>query len=37
MCGGHDGPSELYLGTIEDLEAEPPGDDWEGVINFATK
>jgi adenylate cyclase len=37
MCGGHDGPSELYLGTIAQLEAEPPGDDWDGVISFATK
>ena len=36
-CGGEDGPSELYLKTIEQLDTEPPDDDWDGVINFATK
>jgi adenylate cyclase len=36
-CGGEDGPSELYLKTIEQLEIEPPDDDWDGVINVATK
>lgn len=36
-CGGHEGPSEVYLKTIEQLEAEPPDDDRDGVINFATK
>jgi len=38
-CGGQDGPSELYLGTIAQLEAEPAPlpEDWDGVINFATK
>ena len=37
MCGGNDGPSELYLSTIAQLEAEPPGDDWDGAINFVEK
>jgi hypothetical protein len=36
-CGGKDGPSELYISTIDRLESEPPGSDWDGVINFATK
>lgn len=36
-CGGEDGPSELYLKTIAQLEQEPPDRDWDGVINFATK
>jgi adenylate cyclase len=36
-CGGEDGPSELYLRTIAQLEAEPAPGDWDGVINFATK
>jgi adenylate cyclase len=38
-CGGSDGPSELYLKTIAQFEAEGPPlpEDWDGVINFATK
>jgi adenylate cyclase len=36
-CEGADGPSELYLQTIARLEHEPPDDDWDGVITFATK
>jgi adenylate cyclase len=36
-CGGNDGPSELYLRTLSRLEAAPPDEDWDGVINFATK
>lgn len=37
LCGGQDGPSELYLGLISDLEAAPPPAGWDGVIHLATK
>jgi adenylate cyclase len=37
MCGGKDGPSELYLRTIEGLLAEPLPEAWDGVLNFKTK
>lgn len=36
-CGGADGPSELYLGLLDELGAGPPPADWDGVINFTTK
>jgi adenylate cyclase len=34
---GHDGPSQLYLDTIAQLETAPPPDDWNGVITFTKK
>jgi adenylate cyclase len=37
LCGGDDGPSEFYLGTIDRLVAEPPPEGWNGVITFETK
>ena len=36
-CDGEDGPSDLYLRTIARFADEPPDEDWDGVINFATK
>jgi adenylate cyclase len=36
-CGGQDGPSDLYLKMVGQLDAEPPDDNWDGVITFATK
>jgi adenylate cyclase len=37
QCGGHDGPSELYLGLIGGFEAEPPSAEWDGVIRLTSK
>ena len=37
VCGGTDGPSELYLELIAGHEVEPPPDGWDGVIRLTTK
>ena len=37
LCGGEDGPSELYLGLIAGYETDPPTDEWDGVIRLTTK
>mgnify|MGYP001563858755 CR=1 FL=1 len=37
LCGGTDGPSELYLGLIAGFEVEPPPGEWDGVIRLTTK
>ncbi len=34
---GKDGPSGLYLTLIARLRAEPPPDEWDGVIRLTTK
>jgi adenylate cyclase len=34
---GTDGPCQLYLDTISQLESDPPEQDWDGVINFTKK
>jgi adenylate cyclase len=36
-AGGEDGPSDLYLRTITELRATPPGPEWDGVIRFTKK
>lgn len=37
LAGGHDGPSELYLKLCASLGKNPPGADWDGIINFESK
>ena len=37
LCGGQDGPSELYLSLITGFEAEPPAAGWDGVIRLTSK
>ena len=37
LCGGTDGPSDLYLGLIAGYEAEPPPGEWDGVLLMTTK
>ncbi|MCI0656871.1 MAG: adenylate/guanylate cyclase domain-containing protein, partial [Acidobacteria bacterium] len=37
LAGGGDGPSELYLKLCASLGNNPPGADWDGVINFESK
>jgi len=37
LCGGQDGPSELYLGLLEGFVAEPPTSEWDGVIRLTSK
>lgn len=32
-----DRPSSIYLGRVQDLQAEPPPPDWDGVYVFKTK
>jgi adenylate cyclase len=34
---GPDGPSEFYIGVCRKYLAEPPGDDWDGVVKLETK
>ena len=37
LADGHDGPSELYLKLCERFGKNPPGADWDGIINFESK
>jgi len=32
-----DPPSEVFLGRVDAYEADPPGDDWDGVFTMTTK
>jgi adenylate cyclase len=35
--GGQDGPSEFYLSAIAEFRAQPPAENWDGVINLTKK
>jgi adenylate cyclase len=37
LCGGQDGPSELYLNLISGFESAPPPAGWDGVIRLTSK
>ena len=37
LCGGTDGPSQVYLTEIGKLERQPPEDEWDGVIRLTSK
>jgi len=37
LCGGADGPSELYLDLIAGFRTEPPPADFDGVIRLTSK
>ena len=37
LHGGKDGPSQLYLKLCADFSKNPPGAEWDGIINFESK
>jgi len=37
LCGGQDGPSDLYLSLIAGFETAPPPVGWDGVIRLTSK
>jgi adenylate cyclase len=37
LCGGRDGPSELYLSLIAEFKTAPPPATWDGVIRLTSK
>jgi adenylate cyclase len=34
---GHDGPSSFFLDRCARFEKDPPGGEWDGVVNFESK
>lgn len=37
LRGGHDGPSEIFIGRCEDLLLDMPPEGWDGVYTMKTK